>query len=454
MGCELRTSRVVGVGMSIFHLSSMVIPLLGAGVFLGAAVHAADATDPVAVNVEKAHGEIWRRFMDPYHLLLDSTELDGKYDRPTPEECREGKPNALAWWTPIENGAMFNGSYMEAACLRWQQTKAEEDRVKAQKVSQGLLLLASVSKVPGFIGRGVATDGKTPYPMGSNDQTSPWFYGLWRYVDSGIPETAERRQIVAKMEEVATALEATGWRMPCNPPAPSPFRGDYSPFTWEGAPRLLFLCKVMHHLTGKEKWGALYQKLLRESGGNPARTRLQICEAGMHFDNEKHRQSWTGASGVTVLRGLWELEQDPEVKAAYGRGLAASAALAAGGLEMHAKFKVDAPQKFHHDWRVLNQWWRPQHSEQDAVDVAIFQVKELGKLSPQRYQEHSFVREPCYAAWVVTLCPDPAVVAAHRDAIRAVLGHYKYDRLYYSQFFPVEAAWYRLRQIPTAEPKS
>jgi len=26
-----------------------------------------------------------------------------------------GKPNALGWWAPIENGAMFNGLYMDAA---------------------------------------------------------------------------------------------------------------------------------------------------------------------------------------------------------------------------------------------------------------------------------------------------------------------------------------------------
>ncbi|MEZ0276905.1 MAG: hypothetical protein ACAH88_18495, partial [Roseimicrobium sp.] len=55
-----------------------------------------------------------------------------------------------------------------------------------------------------------------------------------------------------------------------------------------------------------------------------------------------------------------------------------------------------------------------------------------------------YVREPVFAAWVVTLCPDRAFVEQQREKIRAVLGHYKYDKLYYSQFFPAEAAWYRL----------
>ena len=56
----------------------------------------------------------------------------------------------------------------------------------ASFVPEGLLFLASLGHTPGFIARGVATDGKTTYPMGSNDQTTPWLYGLWRYVQDGL----------------------------------------------------------------------------------------------------------------------------------------------------------------------------------------------------------------------------------------------------------------------------
>jgi hypothetical protein len=48
----------------------------------------------------------------------------------------------------------------------------------------------------------------------------------------------------------------------------------------------------------------------------------------------------------------------------------------------------------------------------------------------------------------VTLCPDAAFVAQHRAAIEQVITHYRYDRLYLSQFFPVESAWYRLNPAP------
>ena len=42
----------------------------------------------------------------------------------------------------------------------------------------GLLLLADLGGVRGFIARGAATDGRATYALGSNDQTMPWFYGL------------------------------------------------------------------------------------------------------------------------------------------------------------------------------------------------------------------------------------------------------------------------------------
>jgi hypothetical protein len=402
------------------------------------------AEDAVAANVEKAHQQLWTRFMDKYDLLLDSTELDGSYERPTPEECLAGKPNALAWWTPVENGAMFNGGYLDGIVLRWKQTKSEEDRVKARRLVKGLLFLNSVGDTPGFVARGVATDGKTPYPMGSNDQTGPWFYGLWRYVESGMAEPEEKKEIIARMVAVADVLASNGWRMPCQQPAPSTHRGSFGMIAWEGAPRLLFLCKAMHRVTGDVKWEERYKTLLQESGGEPKRTRLQVCEDGMQFHHPKRRESWTGVSSGAPLRALWEMETDPALKASFAKGLLASAKLSAESLELHAQFKVDAPQKFHHDWRVLNQWWKPQHTEQEAVDVAMVQVRELGKLSPQRYQEFTYVREPVFAAWVVTLCPDHEFVEQQREKIRAVLGHYKYDKLYYSQFFPAEAAWYRM----------
>jgi hypothetical protein len=97
-----------------------------------------------------------------------------------PEECREGRPNALGWWAPNENGAMFNGP--------------------------------------------------------------------WRCLQSGLADDALRQRIVAKFTEVAEVLVLTGWRMPAE--QPFGFRGSFASYSWAGAPRLLFVCKAMHQLTG------------------------------------------------------------------------------------------------------------------------------------------------------------------------------------------------------------
>ncbi|TLD71635.1 hypothetical protein FEM03_05705 [Phragmitibacter flavus] len=400
----------------------------------------------VDAKMASAHQQMWSRFVDEYGLVGDYTDMEGKFPRPTPEECVAGKPNALAWWTPTENGAMFNGTYMDAICQRWRLTQSVEDKEKAQRLMRGLMLLASVGKTKGFIARNVATDGKTPYTMGSNDQTAPWFFGLWRYLETGLADESEREEIVAKMVEVAEALEASDWRMPCNEGAPSPYRGTFAGIGWEFSPRFLFVLKVMHELTGDQKWVDYYGKALQEFSPLSGKTRLEVCRIGMLFEHEK-RHSWTCASGVICLRGLWELEKDPALKSAYAEGLVASAKLASASLPLYAEFKPEENKTFLADWRVLNQWWKPQHSEQEAVDLAILQVKELGKLSPRRHQEFTWVREPAYAAWIVTMCPDADLVKQQAGAIQKVLGHYDYAKLYYSQFFPVEAAWYRLKAL-------
>lgn len=401
------------------------------------------ANEQAAANAEVAHKEIWRRLVDEYNIVLDYADFDGKYPRSTPEEAKEGKPNALAWWTATENGGMFNGGYMDAIYTRWLRTQAPEDADKARRLSKGLMLLASVSEVKGFIARCVASDGKTPYTMGSNDQTAPWFFGLWRYLQSGIPTAEEKQEITAKLVEVAEAIKASDWRMPCDKGAPSPFRGSFAHVNWESSPRLLFMLKLMHHITGSDEWGKLYQEKLLEKNSETGKTALEVCAIGMLFEYEK-RHSWTCASGLMCLHALWELEEDAELKAAYAKGLVASAHLAGTSLEIYKEFDNSKMQAFQGDWRVLNQWWKPQQSEQEAVDVAMVQVRELGKMSPRRYQEFTYVREPAYASWIISLCPDATVVEQYRKQVETVIGHYDYTKLYYSQFFPVEAAWNRL----------
>ena len=405
------------------------------------------ADDAVAASVERAHAEIWRRFMDEHNILIDYAGLDGAFERPTPEECWEHKPNALSWGVPVEDGPMFNGMYLDAQCTRWRLSRSAADREQARRLVQGLLFLASLGNTPGFIARGVATDGKTTYPMGSNDQTMPWLYGIWRYVQDGLAEPAERSRLITRFTEIVAVLDQNGWRMPCDG-GPSKYRGTFAPIAWENAPRLLFVMKAMHTFTGDARWDQRYRAALQERGGKEHVSRLDLCRRGMVFDPAQGlRHSWTGAEGVMALRALWEMERDPQLREAYAQGLRASATLAAQSLPLCRKFDVNGTEHFELNWRVMNAVWKPQHSEAEAVAVAEAGLKAQHRAGPRIHLEKDFVREPCFAAWVVTLCPDAALVGQQRAAITDVLTHYRFDRLYFSQFFPVESAWYRLQLL-------
>lgn len=391
---------------------------------------------------EKAHSEIWRRFIDRNDVMLDFTDLDGSVDLPTPEECRAGKPNALGWWSPIENGAMFTGSYLEMTVNRWEHTRSRADAAKARRLMNGLFLLNSVSEVPGFVGRGVSTDGRSHFAMGSDDQTFPWFLGLWRYYHSDVATNTERDLIRQRFETTTRTLLTNIWRIPAE--APFGTRGSYLGYEFDDTARKLFILRAMHAVTGDSGWEKRYRKALRERGGHEELSRLEIAERGMRYWYAT-RHNWTCASSVAGLRGLWEMEDDPQVKAAFASGLAASAELAARSLDLAMNYDPTETARFNPDWRsVMLPHWREQVTDKDAMQVASRQLSAFRKVSPQRDREADFVREPAAAAWIVTLCPDSESVRPHIPGIERVITRYDYSRLYYSTFFWVEGARWRL----------
>lgn len=393
---------------------------------------------PLEAVVETAHEVLWRRFVDGDGIVLDYVGPTGEVLRPTPEECRQCRPNALSWGVPNENGAFFGGLYLGAMLSRCALTGREEDRQRARELAAGLRLLASVGEQPGFIARGVAADGRSHFPIGSNDQTTPWLHGMWRYLRSDVPEADEREAVWGEFIEVAEVLAASGWRTPCDRP-PFDFRNCLANEDFESAPRLLWLCRVMHELTGEERWAAEYEQAL--VGG----ARLDICRRGMVWEHG-YRSSWTAANSVAALRGLWELESGRGRREAYAQGLRHSALLAAESLPLAQQFDHDDPRPYSGDWRALNELWQEQHSVAEAVALAERQLRRLAEVSPRWPYEANLMREPLFAAWIVALCPEGEVVAPRVPEIEAALRHYRFDHLHLSQFFAAELAYYQLRE--------
>jgi hypothetical protein len=271
----------------------------------------------------------------------------------------------------------------------------------------------------------------------------PWYYGLWRYLDSGLATKEERERIITKVTETTDAIIKLNWSMPAEPPFGK--RGGFGGFAFDSSPRQLFVMKFMHSITNDAKWDTMYRAALNERGGEAKMSKLEICEHGMVFTYAK-THNWTSCTCVSALRGLWEMENDEATKAAFARGLQASAKLAAESLPLATQFNHNDGTTFTTDWRTsMMPLWKPQKTEQEAQALAELQLRAFMKVAPRRGKETAFVREPTAAAWIVTLCPDAATVKSFAADIERVITHYDYSKLYYSQFFWVESAWWRLQ---------
>ncbi len=384
-------------------------------------------------GVETLHAEMWRRFIDRrFHTLYDYAGLKGEVILPTSEDCRLCRPNALAWWTPIENGAFFGGLYLDALVRRWARVRTPAAASDARRIAAGLVRLASVGSVAGFVSRGVIADGKGHYVAGSDDQTFPWFLGLWRYTKSGIPSRDESSRITKLLLRTAVAIEKLDWRMPCD----SGFgvRGEWTGLNFIHAARLLFVLRAMHDLSGDGRWLSLYRKL--------AEGRLQHCAQGASYEppGSKDRYPinppfWTSASSQAGMRVLFEMEDSEEFRSAYRTGLNANASSAAQHVGLSRSFDNKDESTFTTDWRFLNDYWEAQPTIQDAVRLGSSQVREWHRRSPRRVYEARFMREPLFAAWIVSMAADREITRQHQSSILAAMSHYDCKRLFTSLFF-------------------
>lgn len=378
---------------------------------------------------EAAHTEIWRRFIDPRcDVLLHYAGMKGEVVYPTPEECAAAKPSGMSWSTPIEDGPFFGGLYLDGLCNRYRARRDTESAEKARRIASGLVRLADASGVPGFISRGFASDRRSYYPASSEDQMFPWFYGLWRYLETDLPTLDEVEGIRGRMVAAVLAVEGRGWRVPCDPPGFGT-RGDFTRPETHDAARLLFFLRAMHGLTGDGKWLEKFQERAAERIGGKRRTRREICAAGLDFGppEEKDSYVWTKSMSQAALRALAELDDDP----AFREGLAASARSAAPHLARGRGFDLGNADSFDADWRFLNAAWRPQRDCEEAIALARELLPLWAERNPRSPYEDDTVREPLFAAWVVRL----AGFGEHRAEIEALLQRYDFSRLYSSTFF-------------------
>jgi hypothetical protein len=389
--------------------------------------------------VEQAHSELWRTFVDRHGIIHDYVG-----ELPTPEDCTLGKPNAIGWWSPIENGPMFTGLYLPAACQRAHLSGTPSDKAEARRLVQGLLKCASVSNVPGFIARGVGTDGKCHYPLGSDDQTHPWFYGLHAYAMSGIPSVEERNQIAKKMNEVAAVLENTGWKCPCDGAFKGEFRGGFQGHLFRDAARYLFMLRAMHDITGDRAWLDRYKKALAERPVRSDKTRVEICAAGYPLDREAIQhideyQLWIYVGSQGSLAQLVAMETDESLRSQYRAGLTVNAQNALRAIEAHKTFDNSDTKAFGNaNWRAVYTTWFPQRTQAEAAKLS--ETGDKAKLGGRKHYEAKYMQNPLAAAAIVALAGDDT----GHDAVDRAIRHYDYAKLHMATFFFAECAYYAL----------
>lgn len=431
----------------------MARPIAATGVFsllaIAAVLAAGDAArgdTPVAATgrparqaVDEAHAALWSKFVSPHGFLLDYVG-----EIPTPDDCASGRPNFIGWWSPIENASMFTGLYLPAACERARRSGTDADKQCARTLARGLLKCASISDVPGFIGRGVGTDGRCHYPLGSEDQTFPWFYGLHAYVQSGIPAPDERTQLVDKMTEVADALKAVGWRCPCDGPFRGESRGQFmSGAPFRGASHYLFILRAMHDVTGNKAWLERYRKESTAECPGTGKTRLEICAQGYPADMQAIKNIepglfWIFVGAQGALNRLAAMETDPSVRAYYRKGLDLNADGVLKFIDAYRLFDNQNNDGFGYArWREGYRW-KPQKTQKEAAEVAASGRKEI--LGDRKKYERSTMTAPLAAAAIAAM----AGRESDRETIERVIAHYDYTKINLCEFFFAECAYYAL----------
>ena len=370
-----------------------------------------------------AHGELVK-FVGREGLLHDYLG-----EIPTPTDCTECRPNAMGWWSPIENGPMFTGPWLEACLKIADATANSADRELCRRLVDGLLLAASVSDVPGMIARGVATDGRAHYPLGSEDQTLPWFFGLSAYLRSGLAVRGDG--IADKLVEVADALESSGWRCPCDQCFAGEFRGRFSSgLPFRSAAHFLFILRAVFEATGDRAWLSRYEAACREEQPGQGMSRLEVCARGYAADLSGLPSLEPGllwiyvcAQGCLAQLAAWDAPRAD----IFRRGLEANADRARPFIGLFREYDNSTEHPFRYaNWRT-GYAWRTQATQKDAEAVAATGDKNV--LGNRKFFERRTMTAPLSAA---AIC---AYAGRYLGECRAAIAHYDYSTLCLSEFF-------------------
>ena len=362
-----------------------------------------------------------KRFFTRDKVLLDYAGLNGEVILPTPEECALNKPNALAWVTPIENGAMFNGILLPGVLNCWKKAPSPKLADFARDLLKGLFSLQDKSPVPGCILRGVGSDGKCHYPGSSNDQVVPFLLGLWEFANSPLATPEERKECRQRCYTVVKALEKNKWVIPGAKPGFE--RGSLRSNGTSSNCHLLLAAIILDEMEG----GNRVEKILQDP-----KKRKSIAKG---FPKVGERcGSWYACHNYYIMRMLVDRVKGEAEKKLLRDSIHLTALEALPALKAWKNYKEGL--KFDPDWRIMNKKWYPQKNCKEAASIPG-QSKLYKDISPAYMNEHLTIMIPLSSAWMGLFTKDEKV---RREVIRHVLPMIQaipYEKLYCSTHFYV-----------------
>jgi len=401
-------------------------------------------------TVETLHTQVWSRFLHkPYGIVLDYADQDGNAIIPTPEECVRSMPNPLGWWTPIENGAFFTGLYLGGLTEAFRLSPSEKLKNEILTLIGGLFRLQDVGNTPGFIARGVATDGTSHYPMGSDDQTAPWVYGLYKALQCDFLTKELRTEIKARLLQVIQILEKNNWLVPTE--WEGQYNGGYMEPDFRAVARLLFLCRVGYEVSGDAVWKEKYISLLYAQPKHTIRTRLEICRDGFSLQMIEppvpNVQFWINTCAQSCLYELTFLEEDPTVVEKYKLGLYLNGIASLPYLPKYAEYDNNSTLGFEMDWHCIENLWKPLHDARESYAYGIVQAQTwVPKFVPKRELEHKYLGNVLFGNWIAQLSLDERIQKVAREQLVKTIEYIDWNTMHVSYAFVAESAWYVSQQ--------
>ena len=391
-------------------------------------------------------------------LLFNYTDDDYHISPPTAEECRMGMPNHNGWHCPTEDGAYYSGLYLDALCCRWKYAKDEKAAQAAIRVAAGLCTLSEIGP-DGFVARSYTGPDLAHFSCGSDDQTFPWFYGLWRFLHSGLGDDELNLRICRNITRVGNALYNNNFRIPSDP-VNFGIRGDYLRAPLRDICKLLFICLVMRDITKDEIWTERYEAYLYGYPEGSDKTRLSIVLEGSNlpeYDGEsvfycikdgqnmeyvfgKKRKTTQISLFLRVManiaiNALCELDKNTERVAMYRKMLCREVKHALTHIGRFREIHTLVFPEFNGNWRLLRDYWKPQTNTIEAGDIAWQQHVPWAKICPRAPFENAFVREPLFAACIAALSADSAVISENISLFYEILTDMPYEKLNSSTFY-------------------